>query len=99
MWLALALLTRTGLLHPQQSESREIVSLDGLWRFRFDANGAGVQQQWHLNGLPQPTLTMPVPSSYNDLTQDITLREHVGLVWYERECFIPKTWQQQRQRR
>ena len=96
MWLALALLTRTGLLHPQQSESREIVSLDGLWRFRFDANGAGVQQQWHLNGLPQPTLTMPVPSSYNDLTQDITLREHVGLVWYERECFIPKTWQQQR---
>ena len=85
-----------GLLHPQQSESREVVSLDGFWRFRFDAPAVGLRQQWHLTGLPQPTLSMPVPSSYNDLTQVTEQREHVGLVWYERECFVPSSWQQRR---
>jgi len=36
---------------------------------------------------------MPVPSSYNDITQKISVRDHVGWVWYEREFWIPKGWQ------
>ena len=39
---------------------------------------------------------MAVPSSYNDLTQDTMLREHVGLVWYERETFVPSGWSSKR---
>lgn len=35
---------------------------------------------------------MPVPSSYNDITQDINLRDHVGLVWYDRNFFVPRSW-------
>jgi beta-galactosidase/beta-glucuronidase len=41
-------------------------------------------------------MAMPVPSSYNDLTQDGALREHVGIVWYERTVFLPMHWLTQR---
>jgi beta-glucuronidase len=39
---------------------------------------------------------MPVPSSYNDITTDKTLRDFVGWVWYEREFYVPKAWQNER---
>ena len=35
---------------------------------------------------------MPVPASYNDITQDAKLRDFVGWVWYDREFFVPKQW-------
>lgn len=35
---------------------------------------------------------MPVPSSYNDITTDWRIRDHVGLVWYDRTFFVPKFW-------
>ena len=35
---------------------------------------------------------MPVPSSYNDITQDRSLRDLLGLVWYERDFFVPLHW-------
>lgn len=37
---------------------------------------------------------MPVPSSYNDITQDSALRDHIGWVWYDREFFVAKSWSQ-----
>ena len=39
---------------------------------------------------------MPVPASYNDITQDIKLRDHIGWVWYEREVHVPAGWAGQR---
>ena len=35
---------------------------------------------------------MPVPASYNDITQDAQLRDFVGWVWYDREVFVPSQW-------
>lgn len=35
---------------------------------------------------------MPVPASYNDITQDRWLRDHVGTVWYDRKFFVPQSW-------
>lgn len=35
---------------------------------------------------------MPVPASYNDITQDSTLRDFIGWVWYEREVQVPARW-------
>lgn len=35
---------------------------------------------------------MPVPSSYNDITQDKALRDFIGWVWYDKEVYAPKTW-------
>lgn len=35
---------------------------------------------------------MPVPSSYNDITQERNLRDFIGWVWYDKEVFTPKAW-------
>ena len=37
---------------------------------------------------------MPVPSSYNDITTDRRLRDFVGWVWYDKEIFVPKSWEE-----
>lgn len=37
-------------------------------------------------------MDMPVPSSYNDVTQDAQLRDHVGWVWYQRDFYVPEHW-------
>lgn len=35
---------------------------------------------------------MPVPSSYNDITQDAKIRDFIGWVWYERDVWVPNRW-------
>ena len=35
---------------------------------------------------------MPVPSSYNDITEEASLRDHIGWVWYDREFYVPRVW-------
>ena len=40
------------LLYPVASTSRRVVSLDGMWRFRFDPKSEGVDADW-ANGLPE----------------------------------------------
>uniref|UniRef100_A0A8C5LE21 Beta-glucuronidase n=1 Tax=Jaculus jaculus TaxID=51337 RepID=A0A8C5LE21_JACJA len=39
-------------------------------------------------------MDMPVPSSFNDMTQDEQLRSFIGWVWYEREAVLPQRWTQ-----
>jgi len=61
------------LLRPQDSETREIKSLDGFWRFRLAPEldpEAGFRQRWFQHGLGGDASLMPVPSSFNDITQD-----------------------------
>ncbi|XP_075167079.1 beta-glucuronidase-like [Haematobia irritans] len=86
-----------GLLYPFESETREVRSLDGIWKFLKDINNngsRGVEEKWYESGLDkiQDPLTMPVPASYNDLTTDETLRDHVGGVWYQRKFFVSPDW-------
>jgi beta-glucuronidase len=79
------------MLYPQESETREVKDLSGLWRFRPDRAGAGRRDSWYAEPL-RDTIEMPVPASYNDLTQDVALRDHIGDVWYERTFFVPASW-------
>lgn len=85
-----------GMLYPRESETREVRSLDGIWNFvRSDqANPTqGVRDEWYAKELSKsrPTIPMPVPASYNDITTD-NLRDHVGTVWYDRKFFVPRSW-------
>lgn len=105
-WVALgpllcswALALQGGMLFPQESPSRELKALDGLWRFRADFSDnrlQGFEQQWYRQPLREsgPTLDMPVPSSFNDITQEARLRNFIGWVWYEREAILPQRWTQ-----
>jgi beta-glucuronidase len=97
MWACLLLsvvwcATTHGLLYPAESETRQIRSLDGLWQFRLDEDGVGETEQWFaLPNLPEPTILMPVPASYNDITQNVTIHQHIGWVWYAHDFFIHNT--------
>lgn len=75
-----------GGLYPHESPTRERKSLDGVWNFRLspkDNPDQGFDESWFVAPLTTtgPVLSMPVPSSYNDVTQDITIRDHVGWAW------------------
>ncbi|KAK6625383.1 hypothetical protein RUM43_005680 [Polyplax serrata] len=91
-------LTRAGILYPRESESREVKSLDGIWNFKLPITDRDAIQafneKWFLRELKDsgPTIPMPVPSSYNDLTQLKEIRDYVGVVWYDRTFFVPTSW-------
>ncbi|XP_074040769.1 beta-glucuronidase-like isoform X1 [Leptinotarsa decemlineata] len=106
-WLFLALsfystvaeIHKGGILFPRESETRQIVSLDGLWNFivpNISDPFIGFEQHWYKKALKEvnisEVLLMPVPASYNDITTDWRIRDHVGLVWYDRTFFVPKFW-------
>ncbi|XP_068913964.1 beta-glucuronidase-like [Tenebrio molitor] len=92
--------TEAGILYPRVSETREQISLDGLWNFALtDPTNTtkGHDDAWYLRDLRAVDSLdvdlMPVPSSYNDIgTDGFGLRDHVGPVWYQRSFIVPKSW-------
>ncbi|XP_071495479.1 beta-glucuronidase-like [Diadema antillarum] len=94
---------KSGMLSVRASESREVWPLDGLWNFRADdspGRSTGFDGQWWSQPLAKTgaVIDMPVPSSFNDITQDRMLRDFVGWVWYDKEFHAPKTWINSKQR-
>ncbi|KAK3508659.1 hypothetical protein QTP70_003106 [Hemibagrus guttatus] len=92
------------MLFPQESLSREVKELNGLWTFRADLSpnrNQGFDQFWFKRPLAEsgPVIDMPVPSSFNDLTQNPKLRDFIGWVWYEKEAWIPQRWLQNKDTR
>lgn len=87
-----------GILFPQVSKTREKVSLDGLWNFipsNISQPLEGYMKHWYKYRFIDLNTTiqlMPVPASYNDITTDWNLRDHVGIVWYERYLYVPSSW-------
>ncbi|XP_059154863.1 beta-glucuronidase-like [Physella acuta] len=86
-----------GMLYPQDSESRQSKLLDGIWHFRADfspTRNQGFDEEWWKRPLAEsgPVIDMPVPSSFNDVTEDKSLRDFVGWAWYERSFFISSDW-------
>ncbi len=43
-------------------------------------------------------IQMPVPSSFNDITQNASLRDFVGWVWYDRQFWLPSSWSNNKNR-
>jgi beta-glucuronidase len=85
----------------QDSESRETKYLDGIWNFRISSvhdPDEGFRETWykrsllHTRNASKDVIAMPVPSSYNDITQSQSIRDYVGWVWYDRSFFVPQHW-------
>nr|CAD7450103.1 unnamed protein product [Timema bartmani] len=90
-----------GILYPQESESRDVQSLDGIWNFRISSQGdpeQGFDEEWYSHELRKTgnVVPMPVPSSYNHITVDRSVRDFVGVVWYDRIFYVPSSWLGQR---
>ncbi|XP_069689775.1 beta-glucuronidase-like [Periplaneta americana] len=94
--LMVPLVNAEGILYPIESESRSVQLLDGIWNFRLcnkTDSFIGHREGWY-KGLKKTgaTIPMPVPSSYNDITQDKAVRDHLGVVWYDRTFYVPVGW-------
>ena len=77
--------------------------LDGMWHFKADfspSRNAGFVEEWWTKTLESTgdVIKMPVPSSFNDIIQDVKLRDFIGWVWYERNFWVPNFWLQSKQR-
>jgi beta-glucuronidase len=79
------------LLYPRSTASRQLVSLDGMWKFRMDPEDRGGIENWK-EGIG-PADTIPVPAAFQDLYTDKDSREFTGNFWYETTVFIPTEWQ------
>ncbi len=79
------------MLRPEETATREKVSLDGLWDFRMDWDGVGRSEEWQKTGIPDP-VAMAVPASFNDLVTDAVEREFHGDIWYQRKVRVPRGW-------
>ncbi|ESO98158.1 hypothetical protein LOTGIDRAFT_180555 [Lottia gigantea] len=89
------------MLFPRDSESRQIRNLDGMWNFRLDTSSnrnASFEQKWFARELYKSgtVIPMPVPSSYNDIYDDKTIRNFVGWAWYDRQFYVPADWKNKR---
>src|SRR6478736_10232589 len=80
------------MLKPKPTPTRELVNLDGVWRFAIDTRLP--EQPW-LAPLDTP-LEAAVPASYNDQFTDAEIRDHVGWVYYQREVRVPRGWSEER---
>jgi beta-glucuronidase len=81
-------------VRPQRTSSRELVNLDGLWKFALTSGPNDMAQPWTA---PLPKgLECPVPASYNDIFISREIHDHVGWVYYQREVIVPKGWSQER---
>ncbi|MCX5262592.1 beta-glucuronidase [Streptomyces sp. NBC_00199] len=76
------------MLRPRPTPTREVVNLDGLWRFAIE--GSAGPCPWA--GPLDTPLEAAVPASYNDLFTDAAIRDHVGWVWYQRLVRVPRGW-------
>ena len=81
------------MLYPVESKTRGLKTLDGIWKFKIDEFNCGISEKWHLKPLEQ-TMSVAVPSSYNELfTEEVDL-DFIGDFWYETYFFVPDTWKE-----
>ncbi|MGL9970200.1 beta-glucuronidase [Enterococcus sp. DIV1420a] len=84
------------MLYPIMTETRQVIDLNGLWRFKLDTNNK-LQEELALESMDEKdSYSISVPSSYNDLFETESIRNHVGWVWYEKEVTLPKRLSEER---
>ncbi|KAH8653890.1 glycoside hydrolase superfamily [Xylariales sp. PMI_506] len=83
------------MLKPQATATRQLTSLDGVWNFALSSKH-GLEQDKPWTSKLSPKLQVPVPSSYNDIFTDRSIRDHVGWVYYQRQAVVPRIWSQER---
>ncbi|PPG33501.1 beta-glucuronidase [Pseudoclavibacter sp. RFBB5] len=78
------------MLRAKSTPTREVVSLDGLWKFAVRHEPTAVED-WAKRFDPRAR-EAAVPASYNDLFADQEIHDHVGWVTYQKTVRIPAGW-------
>ena len=77
-------------LYPQNSATRQVVDLSGMWKFAFDFESEGDAKDYK-NGIPDGIL-LPVPASFADFFTEKPYKEYTGDFWYETEFYADIAW-------
>lgn len=80
------------LLYPRITASRRVISMDGMWKIKFDFESEG-EALGFPNGFESKDL-IPVPASFADFYTEKELREYTGDFWYETEVIVPGEWKE-----
>lgn len=70
------------MLYPLLTKTRSLYNLNGIWNFKIGDHDP--QTRLDANSV------MVVPSSFNDVSVDKTIRNYIGDFWYERTIDVPK---------
>ena len=84
------------MLYPLETRTRELKSLDGIWRLCFDPARRGVEARY-FEAFPQAeSIEIAVPGSINE--QVVAREQYLNLdwVWYQTAFRVPATWWGQR---
>ncbi|MCW3807354.1 beta-glucuronidase [Plebeiibacterium marinum] len=76
-------------LVPIQNQFRNSIDLSGIWKFKVDSLNEGIQKEWY-NGVTE-CRQIAVPGSWNEQYTD--LRDYLNWCWYEKDFYIPASWQ------
>lgn len=84
------------MLYPQESPTRELKSLDGIWRLCFDRERDGIERRY-FDGVPRgQALEIAVPGSINEQLTERDQYLNLDWVWYETSFFVPSSWASKR---
>src|SRR6187551_3208581 len=80
------------MLFPIETQTRELKSLDGIWRLCFDAERRGVEARYFEEFPHAQAIEIAVPGSINE--QVVGREQHLNLdwVWYQTAFRVPATW-------
>lgn len=72
----------------QSLRTRAVKCLDGIYDFCLDDSQLGFGQNWHSHDLQTKCnrdnfYRMPVPSAFNDISSNKTVRNYIGWLWYQ----------------
>ena len=89
------------LLYPRDSPTRSSKSLDGVWTLKLSPRHdqeQGFRESWFTGPLSSrgDCHEMPVPASYNDITTNTTVRDHLGWAWYDTQFYVDPGWETSR---
>ena len=73
------------MLFPEQTTTRTLSDLSGIWDFQIEQPGHPFSAT---EPLPAP-IPMAVPGSFNDQVVDAAIRDHAGYFWYETTLSVP----------
>jgi beta-galactosidase/beta-glucuronidase len=88
--------------YPRPDFSRETqswTSVNGTWDFAFDDEDRGLDETWHISGLPQEVKRpIEVPYVFQCPASGINEQEIHEVIWYQREIQDPRTLEQKDKR-
>jgi beta-glucuronidase len=84
------------MLYPIETTTRELKSLDGIWRLCFDAERRGVQDRYFEAFPLEHAIEIAVPGSINEQVADRNQYLHQDWVWYHTSFRVPESWRGRR---